>query len=107
MDGVPPITQDPIKPGATFTYEFTPKRAAVAMYHSHHNAQTQVPSGMAGELLVGEMPIPNGIPQPVWKDSMNLYDAGTIGYAINGKSFPATAPFTAKLGDWIQMTYLN
>jgi len=107
MDGVPPITQDPIKPGESFTYEFTPKRAAVAMYHSHHNAQVQVPSGMAGELLVGDMPIPAGIPQPVWKDSMNLYDAGTIGYAINGKSFPATAPFTAKLGDWIQMTYLN
>jgi len=107
MDGVPPITQEPIKPGETFVYEFTPQRPAVGMYHSHHNAQVQVPSGMAGELLVGEMPIPAGIPQPVWKDSMNLYDAGTIGYALNGKSFPATAPYTAKLGDWIQMTYFN
>jgi uncharacterized cupredoxin-like copper-binding protein len=107
MDGVPPITQHPIKPGETFTYEFTPQRPAVAMYHSHHNAQVQVPSGMAGELLVGQVPVPAGIPEPVWRDTMNLYDAGTIGYALNGKSFPATVPYTAKMGDWIQMTYMN
>ena len=107
MDGVPPITQHPIKPGETFVYEFTPQRPAVGMYHSHHNAQVQVASGMAGELLVGEMPIPAGIPTPVWKDTMNLYDAGTIGYALNGKSFPATAPYTAKMGEWFQMTYMN
>lgn len=107
MDGVPPITQHPIKPGETYVYEFTPQRPAVGMYHSHHNAQVQVASGMAGELMVGQMPIPAGIPSPVWRDTIHLYDAGTIGYGLNGKSFPATAPFTAKMGDWFEVTYMN
>src|SRR6478672_3983412 len=59
LDGVDPYTQDPILPGDTFSYEFTAKEAAVGMYHSHHDAQTQVPNGMAGAFLIGEMPIPD------------------------------------------------
>ena len=38
---------------------------------------------------------------------MILNDAGTIGLTLNGKSFPATAPITAKLGDWVQIDYFN
>lgn len=107
MDGVPPITQKPIKPGETFTYEFTVTRPAVAMYHSHHNAQVQVTNGMAGAFLVGEVPVPAGAAEPVWRDTMFLSDAGTLGYGLNGKSFPATKPYTAKPGEWVQMTYMN
>ena len=58
MDGVDPYTQDPIEPGETFTYEFTALEPAVGMYHSHHDAQIQVPNGMAGAFLIGDMPIP-------------------------------------------------
>lgn len=37
-DGVPDITQAPIKPGQRFTYRFTAQSTpAVGMYHSHHN----------------------------------------------------------------------
>ena len=50
MDGVPYITQDPIKPGKTFTYEFTANGPAVGMYHSHDYALGQVSDGMAGAL---------------------------------------------------------
>jgi len=37
MDGVaePPITQQPVKPGETFTYAFTVKDAGTFFYHSH------------------------------------------------------------------------
>jgi hypothetical protein len=34
-------------------------------------------------------------------------DAGVISYAINGESFPATAPIVADQGDWIEVHYLN
>lgn len=37
MDGVPFLTQAPIKPGETFTYEFVARPAGSHMYHSHHN----------------------------------------------------------------------
>ena len=48
MDGVPFITQPPIKPGETYTYEFTAGPFGSHMYHSHHNATEQVGRGMLG-----------------------------------------------------------
>ena len=106
MDGVPDITQPPVKPGQSFTYEFTAHGPAVAMYHSHHNAQVQVPNGLAGTILVGDLPIPGGvaISQEI---PMMLNDAGTIGFSLNGKSFPATAPVAVKPGEWFVVHYLN
>lgn len=47
MDGVPFITQPPIKPGETYTYEFVAGPIGSHMYHSHHNATEQVGRGDA------------------------------------------------------------
>ena len=52
MDGVPHITQDPIEPGASFTYEFTARTVGSHMYHSHHNATDQVGRGLLGAFIV-------------------------------------------------------
>jgi FtsP/CotA-like multicopper oxidase with cupredoxin domain len=52
MDGVPHITQDPILPGASFTYEFTARTVGSHMYHSHHNATDQVGRGLLGAFIV-------------------------------------------------------
>ncbi len=106
MDGVPDITQPPIKPGETFTYEFVADGPAIGMYHSHHHAQTQVPNGMFGALYVGQVPVPDGV-EVSQRIPMIVNDAGTIGLTLNGKSFPATAPITAKLGEWVQIDYFN
>ena len=38
---------------------------------------------------------------------MVLNDAGVIGLSINGKSFPATAPIIAHVGDWVEINYFN
>ena len=117
MDGVDPYTQKPIEPGGKFNYEFTALEPAVGMYHSHHNAQVQVPNGLAGALLIGD-----------WKDLgmkaaggrladadgkadqevvMVLNDSGTIGLSLNGKSFPATAAHTLKVGETMLVHYYN
>jgi FtsP/CotA-like multicopper oxidase with cupredoxin domain len=106
QDGVPDITQDPIKPHATYTYRFTATRAAVGMYHSHHDAVVQVPNGLAGAFLIGHMPVPHGV-KVSQELPMMLDDSGTVGLAINGKSFPATAPIVARQGDWVEVHYLN
>src|SRR5216683_6363974 len=37
MDGVPGLTQPPIRPGESFTYEFTPPDAGTFWYHPHAN----------------------------------------------------------------------
>jgi len=112
MDGVDPYTQDPILPGGSFTYEFTALEPAVGMYHSHHNAQTQVPNGLAGAFLIGEMPIPEslkekGITTIDKSVNMVLNDSGTIGLSLNGKSFPATEPYAMAVGETMLVNYYN
>jgi FtsP/CotA-like multicopper oxidase with cupredoxin domain len=107
MDGTTVVTQDPVKTGESFTYEWTVQDTpAVGMYHSHHDAVTQVPDGLAGAILVGEEPVPAGV-TVAQEQVMVLDDSGTISYAINGKSFPATAPIVAKQGEWLEVHYMN
>jgi uncharacterized cupredoxin-like copper-binding protein len=117
MDGVAPITQPLVEPGESFTYEFVADEPAVAMYHAHHHGQLQVPNGMLGTIFVGEVALPAGrtvsghaIPAGVrvaQELPLVLNDSGVIGYSLNGKSFPATAPIAAKRGDWILVHYFN
>ena len=117
MDGVDPYTQKPIEPGATFIYEWTATEPSVGMYHSHHNAQVQVPNGLAGAILIGDwkamaMAAAGGRT----KDANNvaeqevvmvLNDSGTIGLSLNGKSFPATSPYSLAIGESMVVHYYN
>ena len=107
MDGVPDVTQEPIKPGDPFTYEFVADKPQMGMYHSHHNAQVQVPNGMLGIFQVGVPALPAGTGPVTQEVPMVLNDAGVIGLSLNGKSFPATAPVIANVGDWVQIDYYN
>ena len=52
QDGVPFITQPPVKPGESYTYEFTVPNAGSHMYHSHHNSAKQVGLGLLGAFIV-------------------------------------------------------
>jgi len=107
MDGVPDITQQPIKPGGSFTYAFTANKPEMGMYHSHHDAQVQVPNGMLGIFQVGDPILPAGTGPLAQEVPLVLNDAGVIGLSLNGKSFPATAPIIAHVGDWVQIDYYN
>jgi FtsP/CotA-like multicopper oxidase with cupredoxin domain len=102
-DGVPYITQDPIKPGTSFTYEFTARNPGSHMYHTHHNAAEQITKGLMGAFII----------EPKEKDfdvaadyTLVLNDTG-IGLTFNGKGFPYTQPIAAKLGDTIRIRYMN
>ena len=107
MDGVPFVTQDPILPGRSFTYDFVASRTQVSMYHSHHHAEHQVPDGRVGAFIVGDLPIPKGRGPITREVPMVLNDAGTIGLSLNGKSFPATAPIVSKPGETTLIHYFN
>lgn len=54
MDGVPGLTQPPIKPGERFVYEFTPPDAGTFWYHPHADSLVQLGRGLAGALIVEE-----------------------------------------------------
>jgi FtsP/CotA-like multicopper oxidase with cupredoxin domain len=105
QDGVPFITQPPIKPGASYTYEFTVPNAGSHMYHSHHNAAKQVGLGLLGAFIVEpkqKTPYENAD-----VDYVMILNDGAHGYTLNGKSFPATEPIVAKLGQKVRIRYMN
>ena len=105
MDGVPFITQPPIKPGETFTYEFTAPNPGSHMYHSHHNAATQVGLGLLGAFIIEpKNPLPI---EKVDQDYILVLNDGMHGYTLNGKSFPATEPLVAKLGQKLRIRFMN
>ncbi|HEY7737887.1 MAG TPA: multicopper oxidase domain-containing protein [Candidatus Limnocylindria bacterium] len=102
MDGVPAITQDAILPGESFTYEFTVRNSGSHMYHSHFMAQRQVPMGLLGAFVVEDPADP-----PVDVDTAMILNDGPLGFTINGKGFPATAPIVATQGQLIRVRYMN
>lgn len=102
MDGVPAITQDAILPGESFTYAFTVRNAGSHMYHSHFMAQRQVPMGLLGAFVVEDPSEP-----VVDLDLPMVLNDGPLGFTIDGKSFPATAPIVATQGQLIRVRYMN
>ncbi len=105
MDGVPFITQDPIMPGEDFTYEFTVRNdPGLYLYHSHFNSTAQVESGLYGPIVV----------QDRGKDAVaadveytTIIGDGPLGFVLNGKGFPATAPMVAAPGETVLLHLAN
>ncbi|HEU5016013.1 MAG TPA: copper oxidase [Roseiflexaceae bacterium] len=105
MDGVPGITQDPVKPGASFTYEFVARNPGSHMYHSHHNSTKQVGKGLLGAFIIEPK-----TPRPEEKADLEytlILNDQLGGFTINGKGFPATAQLKAKLGQKVRIRYMN
>ncbi len=107
QDGVPFITQPPVKPGTSYTYEFTVPEgnSGSHMYHSHLNAAEQVGKGLLGAFIVE----PKN-PRPIEKvdvDYVMILNDGYHGYTLNGKDFPATEPIVAKLGQKVRVRFMN
>src|SRR6476661_1646931 len=105
QDGVTFITQKPVKPGDSFTYEFTVPNAGSHMYHSHHNAATQVSQGLLGAFIVEPR-------HPVAAhradvDYVMVLNDGSHGYTLNGKGFPATEPVVCKQGQTVRIRFMN
>ena len=105
MDGVPFLTQDPIKAGATYTYEFTLRNSGTHMYHSHHNSADQVNRGLLGAFIIDPKD-PAKYPKYDREYIMVLNDV-SLGFTINGKGFPATDAVTAKKGERVLIRWLN
>src|SRR5687767_2678699 len=74
MDGVPHATQPPIKPGETFTYEFTPKDAGTFWFHPHVRSSEQVERGLYGLLIVDDKQ-----PPPYSRDVTWILDDWLLG----------------------------
>ncbi len=107
QDGVTFVTQDPIKPGATYEYTLTPINCGSHMYHSHHAADSQVPLGLLGAFVVDCTTTP--VPAFAAHDTENtqILTDGPLGFGMNGKGFPATFPIVAKQGEKTLIRFMN
>lgn len=76
MDGVPYVTQPPVTPGASFTYEFTPKDAGTFWFHPHVRSSEQVERGLYGVLVVEDREPSPYSRDLVWVLDDWLLDAG-------------------------------
>jgi FtsP/CotA-like multicopper oxidase with cupredoxin domain len=109
FDGVPGVTQDPIRPGVSFTSEFILRNSGSHMYHSHHNATDQVGRGLLGAFIVDPKD-PAERPDRkygVSQDIVWISNDALGGFTINGRGFPATKPIVAKLGERIYVRFMN
>jgi FtsP/CotA-like multicopper oxidase with cupredoxin domain len=103
QDGIPFVTQRPIVPGETFTYEFIARNAGSLMYHSHHNATDQVGRGLLGAFIVDPRE------DAVAYDREYIWISNDVlgGFTINGHGFPATVPLLAAAGERILVRFMN
>lgn len=120
MDGPAEITQDPIEPGESFTYEFEVEQAGTFFYHSHAAADRQQALGLYGALLVA----PREPEPPVAADVVVQLQEWTVRagwtfpampmegllpnfFTINGKAWPATETIRVRVGDQVRVRFIG
>ena len=117
MDGVPGLTQDPIAPGETFTYEFTLHQHGTFFYHSHMAMQEMM--GMIGLFIMHprEAYRPRvdrdfGLIFQEWALRPNSSIPNTLEmdfnwFTINGRAGPATTPLLVRRGERVRIRMVN
>lgn len=117
MDGGPGISQEPIKPGGRFVYEFTLHQTGTYFYHSHMAMQEMM--GMLGAFIMHpkEAYTPRVdkdfvvmlqeyavLPNNSVPNTMNMEFNWLV---MNGKAGPATTPLIVRLGDRVRIRMVN
>jgi FtsP/CotA-like multicopper oxidase with cupredoxin domain len=101
QDGVPGLTQEPIEPGAIYTYEWTAKATGTHWYHTHMGG-SQVGKGLYGGLLV--TPLLGDIAAD---KHYTVAVSDGLGFTFNGKSWPSTVPLVAKVGQRVHLRIIG
>jgi hypothetical protein len=117
MDGGPGISQDPIKPGGRFVYEFTLHQEGTYFYHSHMAMQEMI--GMLGAFIMHPK---NAYTPRVDKDFLYMLQEYAVlpnntvpntmnmefnWLVLNGKAGPAVTPMVVRLGDRVRIRMVN
>lgn len=129
QDGVPGVTQKAIKPGETYTYEFTAKPAGTRFYHTHGGAAMvdeaeQLDKGLSGAFIIEPKNYATNKPDREYTlilDEWNTTgmssamgkNAGAMAgmaynlFTINGRAFPDTEPLKVKKGERVRIRMIN
>lgn len=117
MDGLSFISQPPVKPGGSFTYEFTLHQNGTYFYHSHGAMQEMM--GMIGFFIIHPK---KDYDPPVQKDFGIIVQEFAVlpnnpipnsmsmefnWLTMNGKAAPATTPLIIRQGDRVRIRLVN
>jgi FtsP/CotA-like multicopper oxidase with cupredoxin domain len=117
MDGMPGISQDPIRPGEKFVYEFTLRQNGTFFYHSHMAMQEMM--GLIGLFVIhprrAHSPVVDrdfGIILQGWAILPNNTIPNSLAMefnwlTMNGKAGPAATPMLVKLGERVRIRLVN
>ena len=117
QDGVPWISQKPIPPGGTYTYEFTVHQEGTFFYHAHSAMQEMI--GQLG-MFIAHPAAPYaphvdhdfGIVLQEWAvlPSNSVPNTASMEFnwlTFNGRSAPATTPLVVRLGSRVRLRFVN
>lgn len=121
MDGVPFLTQEPIMPGKSFTYEFTVNQSGSFIYHTHFNVSKQLDMGLSGPLIVEDENSLNYSKEVImFLDDFSVDEKGNNNaknvapadrkynyFTINGKAFPDTEIIKVFTNDTVLFRFIN
>jgi FtsP/CotA-like multicopper oxidase with cupredoxin domain len=122
MDGPAEITQDPIPPGGSYTYEFTASQVGTFFYHSHSNVDRQQALGLYGALIVDpadEAGTPVADQELViqlqeWLEregytypAMPMEGLMPNFFTINGKAYPETETVHIRVGQRLLVRFIG
>ncbi|HXV10355.1 MAG TPA: multicopper oxidase family protein [Burkholderiales bacterium] len=126
MDGVPDVTQPPIRPGEDFIYEFPLQDAGTYWYHPHLASYEQVARGLYGVVIVEERDPITVDRDVVWvlsdfrlnrdasqrEDFDSLFDlthGGRIGntVTVNGRFTLKGGEYSVRSGERIRLRLVN
>ncbi len=116
-DGMPGISQEPIRPGESFTYNFTIRQEGTYFYHSHMAMQEL--AGMLGAFIMHPK-----VPYRPHCDkdfAIHLQEYAVLPNAttpntmmmefnwllLNGKAGPASTPLIVRQGDRVRVRFVN
>ncbi|TCU07039.1 multicopper oxidase [Rhizobium sullae] len=122
MDGPATITQEPVEPGRTFSYEYTVGKRGTYFYHTHDHVDRQQALGLYGALIIDAKNPADGLPADLeyvvqlqewikrgWLTfpSMPMEGALPNYFTINGKSYPATETVRMKVGQTLKVRFIG
>lgn len=122
MDGPAKVTQDPVPPGGSYTYEFDVGQSGTYFYHSHDHPDRQQALGLYGALLIApkdsaaevRADLDYTIQLQEWlKREWLTYPAmlmeGALPnyFTINGKAYPSTDNVAMKVGQTIKIRFIG
>ena len=122
MDGPAEITQAPIEPGNSFTYEFDVEQHGTYFYHTHDHVDRQQSLGLYGALIIDPLDPTDEIPADLeytvqlqewlkreWLTFPAMPMEGGLPnfFTINGKSFPATETVRMNVGQTLKVRFVG